>query len=334
MIETGKPRSICNVKVSVLVPVHGDAPFLGQAVNSVIGQEFEDWELLLVLDRPLRALEETASRLKMLDSRVRVVVSPGSGIVDALNFGLDISEGVLIARLDSDDVMESQRLELQVNTMESAPMLACVGSQMTLIDPDGSFLGKTRYPISTSQIRRHLRYQNCIGHPAVMFRKKLIVEVGGYRKALTGSEDYDLWLRLIKKHEVLNLDYALTKYRVSSSQYSKTFGDRHTLLEDLARLDAEYNFLGADAELVLPDEVLRRHISANGLRNVIKHPIKTKRNLPGHAVSKLIRIAEKKNKKTVKFIKILPWAGLLLLSSPLTFSQIAIDKLMSKGNGD
>lgn len=315
--------------MSVIVPVYGEAHFLEEAVSSVIGQEYRNWEMILVLDRPTNEQKERANKFQQIDSRIQIIESPGSGIVDALNEGLSWATSELIARVDSDDVMEPERLKTQVERMMRENDLICLGSQMQLIDVEGRPQGVTNYPISMNDIQRHLRYQNCIGHPSVIFRKSKVLELGGYRKILTGVEDYDLWLRLIRDGKIKNEPRFLTKYRVSKGQYSKSFGSTYTHLENLARLDLEFDILGHSPIENLKDEEIRKIFWSTCFRKSLSHPIKVRRCIGGHATSKLIRIAGQDESKFVKSQKLVPWTIVLLFTNSRGLLELLRFKLKS-----
>ena len=315
------------MEVSVLMPIHGEPPHLEAAVKSVVEQDFEFWELILVLDRPTKGLHEMVDELVEKDNRIRKINSPGSGIVDALNTGLFFARAELIARLDSDDLMEPNRLSTQRNVLLQFPNLACVGSQMTYIDVVQNTLGVTRYPTHFEKIRRRLLYQNCIGHPAVMYRKQMVMEIGAYRKMLTGVEDYDLWLRLSKKFELVNIDLPLTKYRISPTQYSKTFGTKYTVLEDAARVDFLFGFIDHSSASSMYPQNLNSQIRSVRIKALIKHPIKVITSFQGFFVSRIIRIVGTDANKIEKLIRVLPFAMALFLISPNTIKDIVHQKI-------
>ena len=325
--------------VSILMPVHGLAPYLEESIASILNQELSTWELILVLDRPTEKLIELTDQIVKKDNRIKRVLSPGTGIVDALNFGLNFASAELIARLDSDDLMEPERLSIQTKHFSRLPQLACVGSQMSFIDVNGNFFGATFYPLKPSQIKKHLRYQNCIGHPSVMYRKKNVLEIGGYRKALTGVEDYDLWLRLGRDSVIENLDQKLTRYRVSPGQYSKTFGNRYTILEEAARLDLVINFIDripADCQTI---DLLESEISRIRRRNLLLNPVKIILNYQGYFVSRLIRILSSEDIKFLKFLKCIPFAVCLFFIAPNSIMGLIREKLKGRlfriiGSGD
>jgi glycosyltransferase involved in cell wall biosynthesis len=312
------------------MPIHGEPPHLAAAVSSVVNQDFQFWELMLVLDRPTPELDKTIDQMVETDKRIRKIVSSGSGIVDALNTGLDSARTELIARLDSDDLMEPNRLSTQIDVLSRASNLVCVGSQMDYIDSDQNALGKTHYPISFKKIRKHLLYQNCLGHPAVMYRRQAVLEIGGYRKILTGVEDYDLWLRLSKSFEIENIDIPLTKYRISPNQYSKTFGTDYTILEDAARVDFLLDFIGNSSLTGANPHTLNSQVRLARIQSLTKHPIKVIVSFQGYLVSRIIRIVGTQKSKINKLLRVLPFAISLFLIAPNTFKDIVLEKI--KGN--
>lgn len=311
------------------MPVHGNAPFLDQAIQSVVAQDIPNWELLIVLDRPDEDLLRVARLYSRNDVRIRVLISPGIGIVDALNYGLIKAEGNLVARIDSDDCMEPSRLRVQQRHLEANSHIACVGSQMTLIDEAGKEFGQTGYPVTSTEIRKKLQFQNCIGHPSVMYQKDIVLKLGAYRKLFTGCEDYDLWLRLCKENDILNLEQKLTKYRISDFQYTKTFGSRHTLLEDASRLDFFFPSSFAKYDVLLSDEQLAKEIADIRKMNLFINPKKVKDSYNGLIVSKVLRVLSPNSRKTIKIIKVSFWLSILLLVSPRTLQFLIAKKIDS-----
>lgn len=298
------------------MPVHGSAPYLEESIASILNQDLSDWELIIVLDRPTPNLIRITDQIAISDNRIQNVVSTGSGIVDALNFGLKLANADLIARLDSDDLMEPGRLSIQASCFLGSPQLACLGTQMSFIDEAGNFFGSTNYPVKHTEIQKRLRYQNCIGHPSVMYRKKDIIKIGGYRKALTGVEDYDLWLRLSKNYQIENLDQRLTRYRVSPSQYSKTFGNNYTVLEESARLDSIINFIDSTPIDHQTIEFMKSEISRIRKSHFLLNPIMIISSYQGFFVSRIIRIIGSRDVKFLKLLKCLPFGVPLFLIAP------------------
>jgi glycosyltransferase involved in cell wall biosynthesis len=207
--------------VSVLIPVHGDAEFVLEAVKSVLLQSNVNFEILLILDRVTFACHE---KLKSLEkaSLVRIIESFKPGISNALNLGLRNAHYDIIARLDSDDLMAPERLSKQFQCMVSSSDVAVVGSSIQLIDARGILLNVKKFPIKSPQIENLLRYRNCLAHPAVMIRKSVLEALNGYRPEFEPAEDYDLWLRISGQQQFsfICLPETLTLYRIHDSQVS------------------------------------------------------------------------------------------------------------------
>lgn len=223
-------------QLSLVMPVHGPAPFLTAAIESVYKSADVGIEFILILDRCTnsefqKVIEDSPAHVEM-----KVIVSALPGIVPALNLGITKSRNELIARLDSDDLVTPERFLRQIQFLHEHEEVVCVGSQMTFIDEEGNEFGYTNYPIKNSDIQQRMKYQNCIGHPSSMFRKSIVQKVGGYREFLTGSEDYDLWLRLSGKGKLENLPLRLTKYRKSKFQYTNQITSNQPTSESACRI--------------------------------------------------------------------------------------------------
>jgi glycosyltransferase involved in cell wall biosynthesis len=209
------------------MPVRGDAPFLFHAIKSLSESTLKPSEILIIDDG---ISENQLIELKNwnFDLNLKVIKNKGVGLVSALNTGLDLADNELIARLDSDDMVYKNRLELQYDFLRISPEVMVVGSQVTYIDQDNKILGKSVYP--PGSINNDKRFNNSclIAHPSVMYRKNAISKVGGYREvAKIGStslcEDFDLWKRIATQGELVNMTDELTFYRQHPAQLSKKF---------------------------------------------------------------------------------------------------------------
>jgi glycosyltransferase involved in cell wall biosynthesis len=211
------------IDLSILIPIYGEAPYLEMTLESIKIQENPRFEVVVVLDRPS---ERQIDRTKALMSKFvgsKVLISPSTGISNALNFGLVNCLGTFIARIDSDDEMISQRLEIQMNFLERYPRISCVGTQVLKINSGGQIVGQSTYPTSNFWVRRILRLRNCVAHPATMYKRSDVLSIGGYRPQFDGVEDYDLWLRLIYVGQIANLEQPLTRYRIWDGQNSTDY---------------------------------------------------------------------------------------------------------------
>jgi glycosyltransferase involved in cell wall biosynthesis len=211
-----------NNMVTVLLPINDDR-FLAQTLQSIDRQTLgrEHINLLAVVDGGARVRDIQ----KMMHSNItklswKVIEAANTGIVGALNTGLNYSDTEFIARIDQDDLMFSNRLEIQLNYLRKNPEILCVGGQLELIDQSGVHLGFSYFPKSQWLISKTITLTSPMAHPSVMFRRTDVLALGGYRSNL--PEDWDLWLRLYETGKISNLDSLLVKYRIHPNQLSRT----------------------------------------------------------------------------------------------------------------
>jgi hypothetical protein len=226
--------------VSVVLPVYNSEPYLAEALDSILRQTFDDFELIAVYDASIdnsrSRLEDAARR----DARVSVVDGPGRGLVDALNLGLARARGEFIARMDADDVSQSMRFARQVEYLRANPQIAVVGSAITLIDAAGKVMREIEYPLTPVEVARFLiETGSALAHPAVMARRDAMLSVGGYRSLFQHAEDYDLWLRLAERHSLANLPERLLRYRHHDTKGSLRHAAAQQLATHVARLCAK-----------------------------------------------------------------------------------------------
>jgi glycosyltransferase involved in cell wall biosynthesis len=278
------PKEDSESIVSVLIPIHNEAPHLEKALESVRGQDTVEIELVVVLDRPTVSLKAQTQLLLTDFKSTKLLISPGSGISEALNFGIGNCAGKYIARIDSDDEMSRDRLVKQKLFLDNNPQVSCVGTQITKVFEKNNSISRSHFPRSPFLLKRILRIRNCVAHPSVMYRREEIERVGGYRAAFDGAEDYDLWIRLTREGRIANLPGQLTKYRIWNGQDTAKYLQEKTTrahqvllfteLEEVAPLySAELlsRKLNTESLIVAADEYLRQkaRLRSKRLRSVL-----------------------------------------------------------------
>lgn len=253
-------------RLSLIMPIHGSAPFLIDTIRSVFNSEGVEIDFILVLDRCTNSEFHEVIRNSPPNMEVKVINSSLPGIVPALNLGITVANYELIARLDSDDLITPERFLKQIELLEAFEEVVCVGTQMAFIDEAGIEFGYTNYPTLHKDILRRMKYQNCIGHPSVMFRKSSVQQIGGYREFLSGSEDYDLWLRLGEIGILSNLPLKLTKYRSSKFQVTNQVKSTQPISDSACLISAAMRKLDISE---VPPEKNEMLIDYN-LRNIVK----------------------------------------------------------------
>jgi glycosyltransferase involved in cell wall biosynthesis len=223
-------------RVSVIMAVYNAEPWLTEAVESVLGQTFGDFELVVIDDGSRDATPEILARIR--DPRLRVVRQRQSGQTPALNHGLQLSRGALIARMDGDDVALPDRLARQVAFLDAHPDVGLLGTACREISATGAIIRTIIPPAEDPEIRRILIRENPFTHSAVMFRRTVLDASGRYDEGFVVAQDYDLWLRMSRLTRLANLPEPLVLRRLAPGQLSSARENTRLRDEVAAKLKA------------------------------------------------------------------------------------------------
>ena len=202
------------MKCSVLLPVYNGGEYLAAAIESILGQDDRDFELLLIDDCSSDASVDVIRRYTPADARVRALFhSQNTGLAATLNEGLREARTGLVVRMDQDDLALPQRIATQVRFMQDHSEVAVAGSFVFHMGRAPGYDRLVQLPVEHEEIARTLLIRNCIYHPSVILRRDAILALGGYRGEFKNSEDYDLWLRAGKAYRLANIPAPLLRYR-------------------------------------------------------------------------------------------------------------------------
>jgi glycosyltransferase involved in cell wall biosynthesis len=206
-------------KVTVLLPVYNGDRFLQEAIDSVLSQTWNDFELLVVNDE---SIDGTAAILEGYnDPRVHIITNASRiGLPSSLNCGLAHARGEYVARIDADDVALPQRLAEQVWYLDHHPDVGLVASSIDIIDKEGTKIGSEEVARSPEELYYLLTFKNCIANCSVTFRRELILGIGGYHESMMFAEDYDLWVRVSRRVRIAKLDKILAQWRNTETSIS------------------------------------------------------------------------------------------------------------------
>jgi glycosyltransferase involved in cell wall biosynthesis len=204
------------MKCSVLLPVYNAGSPLRDAIESILAQDERDFEFLIIEDCSTDESSEVVRSYAQKDSRIRLFFHrQNAGLAATLNEGLREARSDFVARMDQDDVALPDRLSTQLKFLRTRPKVAVAGSFVFHMGRTPEWDRLVRLPVEHTKIVETLNTQNCMYHPSVMLRRGAIVDVGGYRAEFRNSEDYDLWLRVSRRHELANIPVPLLRYRFS-----------------------------------------------------------------------------------------------------------------------
>jgi glycosyltransferase involved in cell wall biosynthesis len=204
------------------MPSYNHAAFVGEAIQSILDQSFQDFDIVVVDDGSRDGTPDVIA--KFFDPRIKLEVFPGNkGGVIAGNSALQRASGKYVARLNSDDFFLPDKLEKQVAFLEANPDVAAVFGLPRLIDEGGKPLAdgyrEFTFPFLHSRPSREewLRFfflkGNCLCFPTVLIRRSIFDELGLLDPRLAALPDLDMWVRVCMKHEIYVMQTELTAYR-------------------------------------------------------------------------------------------------------------------------
>jgi glycosyltransferase involved in cell wall biosynthesis len=200
-------------------------------------QSLADIEIIALNDGSTDATAAILEKFSKQDGRLKVFHQQNSGISDSLNAALSFAQAPLVARIDSDDLMEPTRLERQLAFLSDHPDIAGCGSYFSLINKAGQVRGEIRpLPGSIAELHRYLagggqlRYT----HPTLLFKRDAALSVGGYRREYEPCEDVDLFLRMAEAGQFIIIQPEfLTRYRVHGGSISSKSASRQHMMLNL-----------------------------------------------------------------------------------------------------
>lgn len=208
--------------------------FLKKSLDSLLSQSLPPNEIVLVRDGPLTIdLETVISDFAKCCTSLKVVtLSHNQGLGKALNEGLKHCSYELVARMDTDDIAKPDRFEKQIRVFDAYSNIDVCSAWME------EFIESPKYPVSVKKIpERHediaiyAKSRNPVNHPVVMFKKKAVLEAGGYQHFLL-FEDYYLWVRMLKNGaKFYNLQESLLYFRTSSDMFKRRGGWKYAINE-------------------------------------------------------------------------------------------------------
>ncbi len=211
-----------SITVSIVIPAYNASQYLAETIESVLDQTFTDFELLVVNDGSTDNTAEIVSNYNHQDNRVKLLSQKNQGVSIARNTGIQRAKGEYIAFLDSDDKWLPNKLALHVEHFQKNPNLGISFGRVEFISSDG----KSTNSFSSSRLFKiapeHLYYENLIVTPSnVVIRRNIFDSVGGFDSNLSGTEDAELFFRIIYKGwKVEGIDKVLVCYRTNQAGIS------------------------------------------------------------------------------------------------------------------
>lgn len=198
--------------VSVVMPVFNSELFVKEAIESILNQTYEDFELIIINDGSTDKSDFIIKEFN--DPRIRYVNnSTNKGIVSTINEGILLSNGKYIARMDADDIALPSRFIKQVEFLEANPNYKLCGSRAIAINKDGEQIHKLNRPTKTDKIKVFNFFRNAFIHPTIMADATLLKSIG-FTEDYKYAEDYFTFSQFAMNYNVANLKEPLLLYRL------------------------------------------------------------------------------------------------------------------------
>ncbi|HJY79833.1 MAG TPA: glycosyltransferase, partial [Candidatus Binatia bacterium] len=232
--------------VSIVIPAYNHAPYVAETIDSVLGQTYQNWELIIIDDGSTDATPEIIRRYR--DPRIRAYRQENRGLSATLNRGIGLAHGKYFAFLPSDDVYEPEKLAVQVPVLEENPAVGVVFSWQTVIDAEGKPTTEQHVQEwfavsfeSKEEIFPALFERDFLSTPTHLLRMECFARVGQFDESLVTAQDYDLWLRILQYYDVRLLKRPLVRMRWHGHNQTRvatpqTERERATVLLKASRL--------------------------------------------------------------------------------------------------
>ena len=219
------------MRVSVIMPSYRHGAYIAQAIESVLTQTIDDIELVIIDDASPDASNDIIRGFH--DPRIVHIPLPANvGASEAMNIGLRKASGPLIAVCNSDDVWERTKLRRQLDILDHAPDIAAVFSDVSWIGPTGRTIDNdSSRPLGNfsqenrprhAWLKRLVEGGNCLCHPSILARRTIYETCGHYDRYLRQLPDYDMWLRILQRHDIYVMPDRLVRFRMHDGNTSRS----------------------------------------------------------------------------------------------------------------
>lgn len=318
--------------VSVVLPVYNGQEYLKPAIDGVLSQSFSDFELIIINDGSTDSSGVIARAYS--DTRIRYFEQINQGLAATLNRGIKLARGKYIARQDQDDLYLPGRLQKQFDLLNSYPDVALVGTAAEIWVGGDRSCRCLRHPVDNNIINFEALFDNQFVHSSVMFRRSVVLELGGYstNKSRQPPEDFELWSRMIRGHKMVNLPDILTGYREVPGSISRQGAS--PFLSSLVKISAENIAWASGVSSQAPDatglaalyhgayKYVPKNATRRGMLTLLERAaLKTMENTPESAGALAGLLATYRLKLQIRFLDYL-LGGLpaLALRSPLVLA--------------
>ncbi len=203
--------------VTVYILAFNFEKYVESSIQSVLHQTYKNWELIIINDGSIDGTDKIISKYEY-NPKIIVVRQENKGLTVSCNIALRLSKGKYIMRLDGDDYLDEHAIWIMANHLEQNRSVGLVYPDYYLIDEFGEIQSVER----RSKLEKEVKLFDMPAHGAcTMFRKKLLLELGGYNEELTCQDGYDIWIKFIQHYKINNINIPLFFYRQHGTNLTK-----------------------------------------------------------------------------------------------------------------
>jgi hypothetical protein len=207
-------------RITIILPVFNAAPYLDEAIQSLLIQTCKDFEIIAINDGSTDTSSQLLHHFAQSDPRIRLFERENRGLIPTLNDAISLATTEYIARMDADDLSLPTRLEKQLTHLDAHPEIAVLGTFMQSFPPPAP-QQLWQFPTDPAAIACAMIFRSPLAHPTIMMRRSLFSEGGfSYDPAAKHIEDFALWLKISERHQLANLPEPLLRYRTHPNQIS------------------------------------------------------------------------------------------------------------------
>ena len=259
MVNQGARLMSVRPEVSGIMAAYNAASVIGQAIESVLAQTFEAWELIIVDDG---STDETWDSIRAYrDPRIKPQrLRRNMGAAKARNIAAGQAQGQFLAIVDADDISRPNRFELLAAALRRDSTLAVASGQLLHLLPDGTERHLVPYPTDEAEVLlRFRRGVMGVAHAACMIRRATFMRYGGYHEGALFAEDLDLFLRMHRQERFMNLPAVVLSYRNNPVGVNLPFWFRFHQYHEYAGYRSEITASAVNDGSVLDFEKWRRN---------------------------------------------------------------------------
>jgi glycosyltransferase involved in cell wall biosynthesis len=210
--------------ISIIIPCYNGEKFIGDAIDSVINQTYQNWEIIVVDDESTDNSKKIVDKYRT-DQRIKYVQHDANkGIAKTKNTGIRLARGDYLAFLDQDDIWLSNKLEMQVNCFknhhEDVGMI-CTGMIFTDEKLKSQIIFRGFKDDNQKEMVKSLYLQTTNSSSIMMIKKKCFYRVGFFNEELYGWDDFEMWMRIASQYKIKYIREGLVKKRMHTENVQK-----------------------------------------------------------------------------------------------------------------